>query len=96
MATPYTPGPWEECEGKISAFSEKHQNVKLMMMSYHANGAFDAKTQIANARLAACAPELLDCLVNILNNHDALAMYERAENVIKKAGGSLSLNWGDR
>ena len=66
MAAKFTPGPWHVSKGRRVVWVKAgHQNVAGVYM-----GSYPARygeTDLANARLIAAAPELLDALDRLLN-----------------------------
>ena len=90
MNTKHTPGPWRFVNGR-QICSEKCTIAKAWMMR---NGE-----GVANARLIAAAPELLDSLIEVLDaavdwlddstghKPDGIEWYENAKAAIAKATG---------
>jgi hypothetical protein len=87
MKTNHTPAPWEYKEdilsGNIDIVSAKREFITLI---YTDSDTELAKIDIANAKLIAAAPELLEALIEVVRisdrKHDA---WDKAKAAIKKA-----------
>lgn len=61
--TKHTPGPWHVVEGKLTKSAlEVHANSRAICELWRRG---NAKTELANARLMAAAPDLLRVLVQL-------------------------------
>lgn len=62
--TKHTPGPWHVVEGKLTKSAlEVHANSRAICELWRRG---NAKTELANARLIAAAPEMLEALCNFV------------------------------
>ena len=94
MNTQHTPGPWLYAQEGVDAFGivqpDGHSIVHLVALQ----NSTSASHLPANARLIAAAPDLLDALKDMLDNHeDACTGYgegaaEKARDAIAKATGA--------
>jgi len=93
MNTNHTPGPWVFHEqGDANQFCLLTSD-KNWVISFGQNGELSTEKQIANAKLIAAAPELLNALIDVLNVYGPRAnngtighvVITKAERAIKKA-----------
>lgn len=84
----HTPGPWKESVGDVMAFNSPNENTSLILTGNKELSHIERK---ANARLAACAPDLLEACENALfvieGDKDLWWEIELLRKVIKKARG---------
>lgn len=85
----HTPGPWNVVEGRTQGSVEIFADQKAIAECWRRN---DAPTEIANARLIAAAPDLLEALremvVKAYEWHPSHT--EKARAVIAKAEGGAA------
>lgn len=87
--TKHTPGPWHVVEGKLTKSSlEVHANSRAICELWR---SWDSETELANARLIAAAPEMLEALQMIANElpclDNLMSDKEIARAAIAKATG---------
>lgn len=85
----HTPGPWHVVEGKLTKSAlEVHANSRAICELWRRG---NAKTELANARLIAAAPEMLEALQMIANElpclDNLMSDKEIARAAIAKATG---------
>ena len=76
--TKYTPGKWNECddcEHSIIAYDAESDSMNELALVYAWDGK---KTHLANRRLIACAPELLNALEIIENRLSNIPIASRS------------------
>lgn len=96
----HTPGPWRTAirRGYISVFSGTENNAEMVADCTNLN--LEVKERVANARLMAAAPELLDALrmlvslvdhgsviIDHSDRRETLRDHEKARAAIAKATG---------
>lgn len=87
--TKHTPGPWHVVEGKLSKSAlEVHADSRAICELWRRG---NAKTELANARLIAAAPEMLEAL-RLIENEDMVVPADREiiKAAIAMATGELS------
>ena len=63
-----TPGPWQSF-GRMVHIPPEHENKKVGRFICDTVSCDEyEKEDIANARLIAAAPEMLECLINVVDN----------------------------
>ena len=96
METKHTPGPWRFIEQGDANMYGMVTAGNRWIISFRQNGELMSETELANAKLMAAAPELLEALKLILSDikqllgdydiefHNSGSIIE-SENAIKKA-----------
>ena len=86
----HTPGPWRVVENRVPASLEIYARETAIVECWR---RADVQTEMANARLIAAAPDLLDALVMVLDDPNALdgrpRTYEIVCAAIAKAKGGV-------
>lgn len=94
MKTQHTPGPWDFDQIGHQVFTDDNLVICTLPLSV----SYEQKKRRENdARLIACAPELLESLENLVtwtknpNRHadDMCDILVRADNVLSKAKGEI-------
>lgn len=81
----HTPGPWRVVKDPSNLSLQVYGQTLALFECWRRS---DEQTEIANARLVAAAPELLETLKEVFADHDAvnqLSWNDRAAAVIAKA-----------
>ena len=68
----HTPGPWTNPEGSVSIFCNYEDRPNISKVT-DVHGTLGAEASVANARLIAAAPELLEALktaISIMQDYD--------------------------
>lgn len=91
--TQHTPGPWEHnCSGHVRRAGNENS---LLAIIHHAGGKVKSDEQLANLKLMAAAPDLLEALEGAIEAWDADSApnswsyqdVEKARAAIQKARG---------
>lgn len=82
--TEHTPGPWKCDSSRVHTSIETNEGLHIAMVSY---GNVTMEKHLANARLIAAAPELLEALEYYIDNGDDHKAIDKARAAIAKAKG---------
>ena len=94
METKHTPGPWKLIEQGDANMYGMVTAGNRWIINFQQNGELMSETELANARLMAAAPELLEALISAKNligsfrlkkDPPSQQVWEQIESVIKKA-----------
>ena len=94
METKHTPGPWRFVEQGDANMYGMVTAGNRWIISFQQNGELLSETELANAKLMAAAPELLEALISakkligsfrIKKEIPTQEIWEQIEAVIKKA-----------
>lgn len=87
MNTKHTPGPWMIFQSGNIGSAEVRTPVHLVIASGNVKGE-NIETAMANARLIAAAPELLEALDNLVNTPEVrIEDMQQARAALAKARG---------
>ena len=84
----HTPGPWCVSDGNLLRVTNINKKHPVVVCGVHRNGKYGGKVcgdPLANARLIAAAPDLLEALQNAVNHLEGGSARWRAQDAIRLA-----------